>query len=210
MIKNIVFDFGGVLIDADLEAVLRSFRSMGIDNISEYINLYRQNGLFLDLEDGTKNKEEFNEALCAMTGRNIPDEAIASAWLAIVERVDPNKLLYLEELRKKYKLYLLSNINPYVFEWAETPAFSELGQPIHHYFDKMFASYQLKMTKPSQEIFEHVLRSAGIKAEETLFVDDGAKNVATAESMDFHVYQPQNREDWRGAVAQILSEQNGI
>ena len=208
MIRNIVFDFGGVLIDADLESVLRAFRNMGVDNISEYLNLYRQNGLFLDLEDGTKNKEEFNEALRAMTGRNIPDEAIASAWLAIVERVDPNKLLYLEELRKKYRLYLLSNINPHVFEWAETPAFSELGQPIHHYFDKMFASYQLKMTKPSREIFEHVLRTAGIKAEETLFVDDGAKNVATAESMGFHVYQPQNREDWRESVTRILSEQS--
>lgn len=208
MIRNIVFDFGGVLIDADLESVLQAFRDMGVDNISEYLNLYRQNGLFLDLEDGTKNKDEFNEALRAMTGRNIPDEAIASAWLAIVERVDPNKLLYLEELRKKYKLYLLSNINPHVFEWAETPAFSELGQPIHHYFDKMFASYQLKMTKPSREIFEHVLRTAGIKAEETLFVDDGAKNVATAQSMGFHVYQPQNREDWRKNVSRILSEQN--
>ena len=208
MIRNIVFDFGGVLIDADLESVLRAFRNMGVDNISEYLNLYRQNGLFLDLEDGTKDKEEFNEALRAMTGRNIPDEAIASAWLAIVERVDPNKLLYLEELRKKYRLYLLSNINPHVFEWAETPAFSELGQPIHHYFDKMFASYQLKMTKPSREIFEHVLRTAGIKAEETLFVDDGAKNVATAESMGFHVYQPQNREDWRESVTRILSEQS--
>lgn len=208
MIRNIVFDFGGVLIDADLEAVLRSFRSMGVDNISDYINLYRQNGLFLDLEDGTKDKDEFNEALRAMTGKDIPDEAIASAWLAIVERVDSDKLLYLEELRKKYELYLLSNINPYVFEWAETPAFSELGQPIHHYFDKMFASYQLKMTKPSREIFEHVLRTAGIKAEETLFVDDGAKNVATAESMGFHVYQPQNREDWRESVTQILSEQS--
>lgn len=208
MIRNIVFDFGGVLIDADLEAVLHSFRSMGVDNISDYINLYRQNGLFLDLEDGTKDKEEFNEALRAMTGKDIPDEAIASAWLAIVERVDSDKLLYLEELRKKYKLYLLSNINPYVFEWAETPAFSELGQPIHHYFDKMFASYQLKMTKPSREIFEHVLRTAGIKAEETLFVDDGAKNVATAKSMGFHVYQPQNREDWRENVSRILSEQS--
>ena len=207
MIRNVVFDFGGVLIDADLEAVLRSFQSMGVDNISEYINLYRQNGLFLELEEGTKNKEEFSEALRAMTGRDIPDEAIASAWLAIVERVDPNKLLYLEELRKKYKLYLLSNINPYVFEWAETSAFSELGQPIHHYFDKMFASYQLKMSKPSREIFEHVLRTAGIKAEETLFVDDGAKNVATAESMGFHTYQPQNREDWRENVSRILSEQ---
>ncbi len=207
MIRNVVFDFGGVLIDADLESVLQAFRDMGVDNISEYLNLYRQNGLFLDLEDGTKNKEEFNEALRAMTGRNIPDEAIASAWLAIVERVDPNKLLFLEELRKKYKLYLLSNINPHVFEWAETPAFSELGQPIHHYFDKMFASYQLKMTKPSREIFEHVLRTAGIKAEETLFVDDGAKNVETAESMGFHVYQPQNREDWRENVSRILREQ---
>ncbi len=206
MIKNLLFDFGGVLIDADLEGAMRAFQQLGVENISEYLNLYRQNGLFLDLEDGTKNKREFNEAFRSMTGRNVSDEQIEAAWLAIVERVNLDKLMYLEKLRKKYRLYLLSNINPHVFEWAESSHFTELGKPLHDYFDGMFASYQLKMTKPSPEIFRYVVSQTGIVPEETLFVDDGARNVETARSLGFRVYQPENREDWRDAVSRILGE----
>lgn len=209
MIKNVVFDFGGVLIDADLERAIRSFQALGLANTSDYLNLYRQNGIFLDLEDGSKNRTEFNDAFRALTGKWVPDEAIEDAWLSIVERVDLNRLRFLERLRENYRLYLLSNINPHVFEWAESESFTELGKPLSYYFDELFASYRLKMTKPSREIFSYVLEKAGIKAEETLFVDDGQKNIETAKSMGFHVYQPLNREDWRDKVAEILRENGG-
>lgn len=204
MIKNLIFDFGGVLIDADLEGAIRNFQSLGMDNISEYLNLYRQNGIFLDLEDGSKNRAEFNDAFRAITGKQVSDEAIEAAWLSIVERVDLDKLRYLDELRKRYKLYLLSNINPHVYDWANSSSFSELGKPLPEYFDIAFASYQLKMTKPSPEIFQYVIDKTGIQPAETLFVDDGSRNVETARSMGFHVYQPKNREDWRGVVADML------
>lgn len=206
MIKNLIFDFGGVLIDADLEGAIRNFQSLGLDNISEYLNLYRQNGIFLDLEDGSKNRAEFNDAFRALTGKNVSDESIAAAWLSIVERVDLDKLAYLEELRKDYKLYLLSNINPHVYQWADSSEFTPQGKPLPAYFDRAFASYKLRMTKPSPEIFQYVIDQTGILPEETLFVDDGARNVETARSMGFHVYQPQNREDWRAVLKRMLAE----
>lgn len=204
MIKNLIFDFGGVLIDADLEGAIRNFQALGMENISEYLNLYRQNGLFLDLEDGTKNRQEFNDAFREITGKSATDQEIEAAWLSIVERVDMDKLRYLEELRKHYKVYLLSNINPHVYDWANSSSFSSLGKPLPDYFDIAFASYQLKMTKPSPEIFQYVIDQTGLSPEETIFVDDGTRNVETARSMGFHVYQPKNREDWRPVVAHML------
>lgn len=204
MIKNLIFDFGGVLIDADLEGAIRNFQALGMENISEYLNLYRQNGLFLDLEDGTKNRQEFNDAFREITGKSATDQEIEAAWLSIVERVDMDKLRYLEELRKHYKVYLLSNINPHVYDWANSSSFSSLGKPLPDYFDIAFASYQLKMTKPSPEIFQYVIDQTGLCPEETIFVDDGTRNVETARLMGFHVYQPKNREDWRPVVAHML------
>lgn len=204
MIKNLIFDFGGVLIDADLEGAIRNFQALGMENISEYLNLYRQNGLFLDLEDGTKNRQEFNDAFREITGKSATDQEIEAAWLSIVERVDMDKLRYLEELRKHYKVYLLSNINPHVYDWANSSSFSSLGKPLPDYFDIAFASYQLKMTKPSPEIFQYVIDQTGLSPEETIFVDDGTRNVETARLMGFHVYQPKNREDWRPVVAHML------
>lgn len=204
MIKNLIFDFGGVLIDADLEGAIRNFQALGMENISDYLNLYRQNGLFLDLEDGSKNRAEFNDAFRAITGKQVSDEAIEAAWLSIVERVDLDKLRYLEELRRNHKIYLLSNINPHVYDWANSPSFSELGKPLPDYFDIAFASYQLKMTKPDPEIFQYVIDTAGLVPSETLFIDDGSRNVETARNMGFHVYQPKNREDWRDVVTDML------
>ncbi len=206
MIKNLIFDFGGVLIDADLEGAIRNFQALGMENISEYLNLYRQNGLFLDLEDGTKNRQEFNDAFREITGKSATDQEIEAAWLSIVERVDMDKMRFLESLRGKYNLYLLSNINPHVYEWAESPSFNEEGKPLPSYFDRVFASYRLKMTKPSPEIFQYVIDQTGLSPDETIFVDDGMHNVETARLMGFHVYQPKNREDWRPVVKRMLAE----
>ena len=54
----------------------------------------------------------------------------------------------------------------------------------------------LHLLKPDAEIFEYVLQDANIRPEETLFIDDAIPNCRTAESLGFHTYTPQPREDW--------------
>ncbi len=208
MIKNLLFDFGGVIIDADLEAASSKFRALGMENISDYLNLYRQNGIFLAVEEGHLDRKGFNDAFRKEVGKNVSDEEIEEAWLAITKGVNPEKLKWIEEHRSQYKIYLLSNINPYVFEQANTSDFSSLGKPLSYYFDKMFASYQMKMTKPDEAIFRKVMEEAPLKPEETLFVDDGEKNIAMGRLLGFHIYKPQNGENWIPAVEKILSEEN--
>ncbi len=209
MIKNLLIDLGGVLIDADLELAMSRFKSLGMENISEYLNLYRQNGLFLGVEDGSLDRAAFNDAFRKAVGRDtVTDEQIDAAWLSIVKGVNVEKLRWMTSHRSVYKFYLLSNINPYVFEWAQTDRFSKLGKPIGEYFDKMFASYKIGMTKPSEEIFKYVMRNAPLLPEETLFIDDGDRNVLMASSLGFHVYQPYNGENWIEPVEKILAENN--
>lgn len=208
MIKNLLFDFGGVIIDADLEAASNQFRTLGMENISDYLNLYRQNGIFLDVEEGRIDRQGFNDAFRKEVGKNVSDEAIEKAWLAITKDVNVEKLKWIDAHRKEYKIYLLSNINPYVFEQANTTSFSALGQPLSYYFDKMFASYQMKLTKPGVEIFHRVMEEAPLLPEETLFVDDGARNIETGMNLGFHTYQPQNGENWIPAVEKILKQEN--
>jgi len=196
-IKNIVFDLGGVIITLDHARAIERFKAAGVSRAAEYLDPYHQNGIFLDLEAGRLTKEEFGEALRRETGKNIPDSAIAHGWLGFLKDVPPQKLAMLEDLRQRgFRLYLLSNTNPLVMEWALTSDFSPAGKPLDSYFDRMYLSYQMKCVKPDLEIFQKMIADSGMKPEETLFIDDGKNNVVAAAQLGFHTYQPRNGEDF--------------
>lgn len=203
-IKNILFDFGGVLIDADLDAALSHFRSLGMENVSDYLNLYCQNGLFYGVESGELSRADFQKAFSEVVEKEVSDAEIEKGWMAIVKGVNLDKLKWIESHRDDLKFYLLSNINPYVFDWAESEEFTQLGKPIGYYFDKMFASYKIRLTKPTEEVFKYVMENAPLNPEETLFVDDGAKNIETAKRLGFQTYQPQNGENWIVKLEELL------
>jgi putative hydrolase of the HAD superfamily len=108
------------------------------------------------------------------------------------------------ELRKKYKVFLLSNTNPAVMEWARTIDFSSKGLPIMAYFDKVYASYEIGMTKPDPAIFLYMIEDTGMYPDETVFVDDGERNIATAASLGMATLRPENGADWRDELDVIL------
>ena len=70
------------------------------------------------------------------------------------------------------------------------------GRTLEAYFDKVYVSCEMKLLKPSPEIFRAVLADSALRAEETLFVDDSERNVATARSLGFATYCPKNGEDF--------------
>jgi putative hydrolase of the HAD superfamily len=59
--------------------------------------------------------------------------------------------------------------------------------------------------KPRREIFEMMLRGQESLPEETLFVDDGPRNVKTASAMGMHTLCPVNNEDWIPALEVFLT-----
>lgn len=203
-IKQVIFDLGGVVLHLDRQEAVRRFQAMGIDNAPEMLDAYHQNGVFLQVEDGTLNANQFIDRLQKMTGKELSYHAVAHGWLGFIREVPLYKLEYIRELRKKYGVYLLSNTNPFIMEWARSAAFTPQGTPITDYFDRLYASYELKMVKPDPAIFEYIVKDAGIDPAETLFLDDGEANVREAARLGIRVYQPQDGEDWRSAVDAIL------
>jgi putative hydrolase of the HAD superfamily len=203
-IKNIVFDLGGVIIDLDITCSMQRFEALGIKNIHEILDAYEQRGVFLAFERGELDMQGFCHALSQYAGKRLSEEEVRYAWLGFIVDVPQYKLDYILELRKRYKVFLLSNTNPAVFEWAQTAAFSPAGRPIDDYFDKIYVSYKLGMTKPDPRIFEHALKDGSMTPIETLFIDDGARNTAVARSLGILTYQPQNGEDWRPTLSRLL------
>ena len=196
-IKNIVFDLGGVILTLDRSESVRRFEQAGLEQAEELLDPYHQKGIFLDLEEGRLTSEEFYDAVREIAGKYISDKEIDHGWLGFIADTPIYKLEMLEELRKSYKLYLLSNTNPVIMSWAMSPAFSPKGKSLDQYFDKLYLSYQIGTTKPHREIYEHLLKDSGINPAETLFIDDGAANIEAGKDLGMRVFQPKNGEDFR-------------
>lgn len=206
MIKNIVFDFGGVLTTIDTAQALDKFRSLGVDKPEEYINSYCQKGPFFELENGDITAEEFCRKLGAMCGREITFEDAKSAWLGFLVAIHTNLLEHIQTLRGKYHLAVLSNTNPFIQSFALTGEFTPTGKSLADYFDSLFFSYRMHCSKPNEEIYRKMLESGNMKAEETLFVDDSEKNIDAAKRVGIKGLKVNNGEDWRGALAKALQE----
>lgn len=205
MIKNIVFDFGGVIADIDREQAVQAFIRLGVKDADRILDKYHQTGIFQELEEGTLTEEAYRNELGKLCGRTLSWEEVQQAWLGFFTGIDVRKLHYLETLRREgYKLYVLSNTNPYVMGWACSERFSSEGKPLTAYFKKLYLSYQIGCTKPDRRIFEFMLTDSKMQPEETLFVDDGASNIAAGRELGMYTFQPENGSDWRDELAKLL------
>lgn len=202
-VKNILFDFGGVIVSLNKQNALNRFKEIGFSQIEDYLGEFRQKGIFLQYETGEIDREGFLKEFRRLGNNNATMEEIDSAWMAFLLDIPPYKYELIKELRKKYNVYLLSNTNPSVMKWADSPAFSPEGKTIREYFDKCYISYELGCAKPDKEIFDLIVKDSGMKPEETLFFDDGTANIEMAKELGFQVYLTSQDEDLRKVFEQV-------
>ncbi len=203
-IKNIVFDLGGVILTLDRDEAVRRFIEIGVEDAVELLDPYHQKGIFLELEEGKLSREDFYEALRHITGKAIPNENIDYGWLGFIKDVPEYKLDMLDELRKDFNVFLLSNTNPIIMDWAKSRQFSNREKPLDQYFDKMYLSYEIGFTKPDLRIYRHLLQDSGIDPLESLFIDDGSANIEAGKMLGMSTYQPENGEDFRHIFKNML------
>lgn len=197
-IKNILFDLGGVIITLNKQNALDRFTEIGFPNIEEFLGEFRQKGIFLEYEEGKISPEDFYKEFRRLSGNeNISSEDIDSGWQAFLAGIPEYKFELLKELRKKYKVYLLSNTNPSIMGWALSTDFSPEGLPMDAYFDKCYLSFQIGCAKPDREIFDFIVEDSGMIPSETLFLDDGKSNIEIASKLGFKTYLVDQTEDLR-------------
>lgn len=204
-IKNIAFDLGGVVIALSYEQAVRRFEEIGLKNARQHLDAFHQRGIFGDLERGIITTEEFRIELGKLIGREVTYDECLYAWHGYVEYVPQKNLQMLLKLRQLgYKVCLLSNTNPFMMQWAMSNEFDGNGHSMDYYFDNLYLSYKYKYMKPSPEIFKIMLEGQQSSAEETLFIDDGQKNVEAAKELGMKTLFPENNEDWTEPLAKLL------
>lgn len=187
MIKNLLFDLGGVIMNLDRDRCVRAFEALGMRDADEFLGVYGQKGAFLALERGDIDADEFRREIRPLFDREVTDEEIDSAFNQFLTGIPQERLRALRQLRKRYGVYLLSNTNPIMMNGFIAEQFrQEEGMEMKDYFDGVVASYVAKCYKPDREIFDYACEKCGIKPEETLFFDDSQANVDAARALGFY------------------------
>jgi putative hydrolase of the HAD superfamily len=191
MIRNLIFDFGGVLIDLDMEAVPRGLRSSGLEKAgAALVELSRQ------YETGKIPTDQFLREV----RRSLPgsDEAqIRKIWNATVTRFPSERLDFLETLKAsgEYHMFLLSNTNPLHVEQARANMGESDFMRFKSCFRKFYLSHEIGMRKPDAEIFEFVLQENDLDPRETLFIDDTREHTESASRLGIHTWNLQVGRD---------------
>lgn len=195
-IKNLIIDFGGVLIDLDRQRCIENFKRLGLPDVEVVLDIYHQQDFFQKYEKGLITSAEFRDVIREKIGKPVTDAQIDDAWNSFLVSIPAAKLDLLLNLRKDYVVYLLSNTNEIHWQWSCQHAFPYKTFRVEDYFEHIYLSYEMNMAKPDAEIFQKVLDDTGIIPAETLFIDDSAANCRAAEALGITTYTPQTGEDW--------------
>ena len=209
MIRTIIFDLGGVIITLDQPQAIRRFQEIGLKDAELRLDAYTQGGIFGDLERGAIDAETFRVELSKLAGHEVTYEQCRYAWLGYCHELPQRNLDALVRLRQEgYRLLLLSNTNPYMMSWVLSDEFDGHGHSLEYYMDACYCSYKMGVMKPSTEFFHRVLMAEHLVPAETLFVDDGPRNVAAASQMGIRTYCPENGVDWTTTIYDFLKKNN--
>lgn len=201
-IKNLLFDFGGVLVNLDRSRCLDHFRQLGVPHVETLLDVCHQQGVFLQHEKGLVSDAAFRDYLREQADNpTLTDGQLDDAWNSFLTDIPGYKLQALLELRSRYHVSLLSNTNGIHWQWSVERLFPYGNHRVNDYFEHIFLSYEMKLAKPDPAIFCEVLRCTGYVPEETLFLDDSAANCRAAEALGIRTYTPQAHEDWRSLFA---------
>ena len=207
--KNIIFDLGGVVIDLDRQRAADALEALGITDAPALLGEYEQKGPFLLLENGNSTTADFYDNMLPRCRKDTTCTEIRDAFERFLVEIPMERLQAIRSLREKgFRLYVLSNTNPLMFNHWIDIAFRQEGLTMNDYFDGIVTSYQEKRCKPDPEIFQNVINRYKLDPKETLMLDDSAKNCESARSVGLNAIQIDNNgADSLLAVCKRLGEE---
>lgn len=185
MLRNLLFDLGGVIMDIKRDNCVAAFHRLGMDHPEDLLDEYTQKGPFLKVENGEWSADRFRQELRRYIPHPVTDSQIDEAFSEFLVGIPQQRLHQLEDLRKRYGIYLLSNTNPIMWNGRIAADFRQLGKEAADYFDGIITSFEAHAVKPDKEIFLKAIEKFGIDPTETLFLDDSQHNLDSAATLGF-------------------------
>ena len=180
MIKSIISDLGNVLILFDNNIFFKKiaeYSPLSEDEVFNEVLAHLELSRSFDM--GKVTPEKFYLQATQIFKAKIDKSSFFSIYNDIFSLNMPN-VESLQSLQSGYKLVLCSNTDVERFEFVKKK-FPEIL-----FFDKYVVSYEVGFMKPHPRIYEVALEEAGIRPEESIFIDDREENTAAAEILGLH------------------------
>ena len=200
---------GGVVITLAQPQAIERFKALGLKDAEQRLDAYTQQGIFGDLESGKITDEDFRRELSILVGRELTWQECCHAWKGYCGDVPKRNLRKMKELRERgYRVVLLSNTNPYMMSWVMSDEFDGEGHSLAYYLDAAYESYKCGAMKPDAKFFNAVMEGERLIPSETLFLDDGPRNIEAAKALGIQTLLVENGEDWTDRLEDLLSSSN--
>lgn len=176
MIKNLIFDVGGVLFDYRWKEM---FMDYGLDEdnaIRVGTQMFNDPDRTWDIFDlGIKSDEEIADIFC----KKYPGDEDVIRWFIrhgeYMQVPRPKVWKKVHELKQKgYKIYILSNYPESLFK--KNTEYADFMDDI----DGLMVSYMIHKAKPAEDIYKALCDKYGLDRSESIFFDDRSENVEGA------------------------------
>ena len=196
-IKNIVFDFGGVLVDWNPRYLYKDhFRDP--HEMEFFLKNICTDEWNLQQDKGRSLSEATIELQNKYPAHHDSIQLFYDQWEVMLKGEIPETVSLLNDLKKKYKLFGLTNWS------AETISIAYERFAFFSAFDGIVVSGQEKMIKPDQRIYQLLLNRYKIKAEDSIFIDDNIANVKAARELGFHAIHFENATQLEAEISKIM------
>lgn len=177
MIKNLIFDFGNVVVRFDpyymssCVAELEEDRQILVKTVFNPVT-------FEQTDRGLITLEEHIAMVLPSVPEHLKEKAVTllTDWYSMLPIYDGMEGLLKAVKKAGYKIYILSNINSHFKDNADKVEILKM-------FDGTVFSSEIKYIKPEPEIYEYLLKKYSLEANESIFIDDRLINVTGAEKV---------------------------
>lgn len=197
MIKNVIFDLGGVLLTNGTRIFaekLSSEHNLSFDEVLKEIN--DTDGAGAQYRTGAMSRDQFWQFIISKFVLEESSDDLENEWINCYE-LNQETANLIKELKNKYKLFYLSN--------SVKERIAKLNQRfgLTSFFDGGVFSHEVGVRKPDIKIYKIILQKYNLKSEETIFVDDKEKNLPPARELGLKTILFTSAEDLRTRLHEL-------
>lgn len=197
-IKNIVFDFGGVLVDWNPRHLYKD-HFQDADEMESFLKNICTEEWNIEQDRGRSLSEATIELQNKFPAHTASIQLFYDKWEVMLKGEISGTVALLYKLKKRYKLYGLTNWSSETIEIAYR-RFSFFKE-----FEGIVVSGTEKLIKPDHRIYQLLLDRHSIKAEDSLFIDDNVNNVKAAKELGFSAIHFENPAQLETDLSSIVS-----
>lgn len=202
MIKNVIFDLGGVLIRFQPKEAIHRLGLCKEKEEALYSAIFLD-PLWLEVDKGVYQGVSETLPLYLEKYPSLQEEIklfFHPGWEDMFEILEEGRKFLIALKEKRYHCYVLSNYGVEPFAYTE-----KRYKEVFDLFDGKVISGRIQMIKPEERIFQYLIDTYDLKKEECVFFDDTKKNVDASNAFGMHAFVYQNAKDAMQAIQSLES-----